>query len=306
MGAALFSNATESAVDLLKQADIAMSQNKAEQGTGICFFDPQMQIAICARAQLETDLQIALAQSQFLLYYQPQFTLEGVMVGAEALLRWQHPLHGMVPPGDFIPAAEESDLIIDIGDWVLRTACERLAVWQKDPRLSHLLLAVNVSVRQFGQPEFVQKVIDIVQETGIRPHLLKLELTESMVLSNVEDTIAKMHLLRTKGVRFSVDDFGTGYSSLAYLTQLPLNQLKIDQSFVRNLGVRSSDDVIVQTIIGMARNLDLEVIAEGVETEAQKSFLAGQGCDLYQGYLTGRPMPVEALVVLPHPSLPWA
>lgn len=307
MGAALFQNAAESATDLLKQADIAMSQNKSQlgQGNGICFFDPEMEMAICARAQLETDLQIALNQGQFLLYYQPQFTQAGTIIGAEALLRWEHPMRGMVPPGHFIPAAEESDLIVAIGDWVLRTACQQLADWQDDPRLSHLLLAVNVSSRQFSQPDFVQKVIDLVQHMGIRPHLLKLELTESMVLNNIEDTIAKMQMLRTKGVRFSVDDFGTGYSSLAYLTQLPLNQLKIDQSFIRNLGHRPSDDVIVQTIIGMARNLELEVIAEGVETEGQKSFLARHGCDLYQGYLMGRPMPVEALESLHQPNLSW-
>lgn len=307
MGAALFSNTTELAADLLKQADIAMSQNKlkldqGDQGSGICFFDPEMETAICARAQLETDLQLALTKNEFLLYYQPQFTKKGKIIGAEALLRWKHPLRGMVPPGNFIPAAEESDLIVTIGDWVMHTACQQLADWKNDPELSHLLLAVNVSSRQFSQPDFVDKVIGLIQKMEIRPHLLKLELTESMVLNNVNETIDKMHQLRTKGVRFSVDDFGTGYSSLAYLTQLPLNQLKIDQSFVRNLGVRPSDDVIVQTIIGMARNLELEVIAEGVETEAQKSFLAQYGCDLYQGYLMGRPMPVESLMALLYPK----
>lgn len=306
MGAVLFDSTTESATDLLKQADIAMSQNKLkiDQGNGnsVCFFDPEMETAICARAQLETDLQLALTKNEFLLYYQPQFTKKGKIIGAEALLRWKHPLRGMVPPGNFIPAAEESDLIVTIGDWVMHTACQQLADWKNDPELSHLLLAVNVSSRQFSQPDFVDKVIGLIQKMEIRPHLLKLELTESMVLNNVNETIDKMHQLRTKGVRFSVDDFGTGYSSLAYLTQLPLNQLKIDQSFVRNLGVRPSDDVIVQTIIGMARNLELEVIAEGVETEAQKSFLAQYGCDLYQGYLMGRPMPVESLMALLYPK----
>lgn len=192
--------------------------------------------------------------------------------------------------------AEESELIVPIGMWVLRTACEQLAEWQRDPRLRNVHVSVNVSARQFRHPDFVAGVVEVIQETGIRPHLLELELTESLVLDNVEDSVAKMHLLRTKGVRFSVDDFGTGYSSLAYLTRLPLHQLKIDQSFVRNLGVRPTDDVIVQTIIGMARNLELQVIAEGVETAEQKDFLALHGCDLYQGYLFARPLPVEELV----------
>ena len=295
IGATLFGGSLQTATELLKQADIAMYQVKARRGNGLCFFDPRMQVAINDRAQLEADLREALAQGQFALHYQPQFTPEGCIVGAEVLLRWQHPERGMVSPAQFIAVAEESDLILHIGQWVLRTACQQLALWQQDPRSSHLQLSVNVSARQFRQPEFVRQVTDILQETGVRSHLLTLELTESLVLDNVDDAIEKMHQLRTKGVRFSVDDFGTGYSSLAYLTRLPLHQLKIDQSFVRNLGARATDDVIVQTIIGMARNLELEVIAEGVETQEQKDFLVRHGCDLYQGYLLGRPMPVDAL-----------
>jgi len=295
IGATLFGGSLQTATELLKQADIAMYQVKARRGNGLCFFDPRMQVAINDRAQLEADLREALAQGQFALHYQPQFTPEGCIVGAEVLLRWQHPERGMVSPAQFIAVAEESDLILHIGQWVLRTACQQLALWQQDPRSSHLQLSVNVSARQFRQPEFVRQVTEIIQETGVRSHLLTLELTESLVLDNADDAIEKMHQLRTKGVRFSVDDFGTGYSSLAYLTRLPLHQLKIDQSFVRNLGARATDDVIVQTIIGMARNLELEVIAEGVETQEQKDFLVRHGCDLYQGYLLGRPMPVEAL-----------
>ena len=237
-------------------------------------------------------LRQALITQQLVLHYQPQATLQGDVIGAECLLRWQHPQRGMVPPGQFIAVAEESDLILHIGQWVLHSACTQLARWQEQPQWAHLQLSVNVSARQFRQSDFVHQVIETLQVTGARAHLLTLELTESLVLDNVEDAIDKMHQLRTKGVRFSVDDFGTGYSSLAYLTRLPLHQLKIDQSFVRNLGSRPSDDVIVQTIIGMGRNLDLEVIAEGVETEAQKAILAGHGCDLYQGYLLARPMPV--------------
>lgn len=298
IGATVFGGTLQMATELLKQADIAMYQVKARRGNGLCFFDPRMQVAINDRAQLEADLHEALQQSQFALHFQPQFTLEGCVVGAEVLLRWQHPQRGMVPPVQFIAVAEESDLILHIGLWVLRTACAQMAVWQDEPQCSHLQLSVNVSARQFRHPDFVRQVTDVLLETGAKAHLLTLELTESLVLDNVDDAIEKMHQLRTKGVRFSVDDFGTGYSSLAYLTRLPLHQLKIDQSFVRNLGTRETDDVIVQTIIGMGRNLDLEVIAEGVETQAQKDFLARHGCDLYQGYLLGRPMPLDAFDAL--------
>ena len=292
IGATLFGASAQSAIELLRQADIAMYQVKARRGNALCFFDPKMQTAINDRAQLEADLRQALITQQLVLHFQPQASLQGEVVGAECLLRWQHPQRGMVPPGQFIAVAEESDLILHIGQWVLHSACTQLARWQEQPQWAHLQLSVNVSARQFRQSDFVHQVIETLQVTGARAHLLTLELTESLVLDNVEDAIDKMHQLRTKGVRFSVDDFGTGYSSLAYLTRLPLHQLKIDQSFVRNLGSRPSDDVIVQTIIGMGRNLDLEVIAEGVETEAQKAILAGHGCDLYQGYLLARPMPV--------------
>jgi len=296
VGAALFSDGSQSAVELLKRADIAMYQVKAQRGNALCFFDPQMQVEINQRARLETDLQTALVEGQFELHYQPQFTLAGQMVGVEALLRWSHPQRGMVPPGEFIAAAEDSGLIVPLGQWVLRQACMQLAAWQQVPHCASLQLAVNVSARQFRQPDFAQQVIAQIQQAGAPAHRLKLELTESLVLEDVQDSIAKMHQLRTKGVRFSMDDFGTGHSSLAYLTRLPLHQLKIDQSFVRHIGQQHTDDVIVQTIIGMARTLELEVIAEGVETPAQRDFLADHGCTLYQGYLYGRPMPVQELV----------
>ena len=298
IGATLMGGTLQSSVDLLKEADIAMYQVKSQGRNALCFFDPQMQIVISMRAQLETDLQMALTARQFVLHYQPQFHLDGRMVGAEALIRWQHPERGLVAPGEFIGVAEESGLIVPMGHWVLRTACEQLAAWQGDERYRHLQVSVNVSARQFRQRDFVARVVEVLRETGARPHLLKLELTESLVLDNVDDTIAKIGMLKTKGVRFSVDDFGTGYSSLAYLTRLPLDQLKIDQSFVRNLGVRHTDDVIVQTILGMASNLELDVIAEGVETEAQKEFLARHGCVYFQGYLLGRPTPVANLEAL--------
>ncbi|MFN7155176.1 MAG: EAL domain-containing protein [Acidovorax sp.] len=304
IGATLMGGTLEPTADVLKQADIAMYQVKSQGRNALCFFDPQMQIAISARAQLESDLQIALTGRQFVLHYQPQFHLDGRIVGAEALIRWNHPERGLIAPGAFISVAEDSELIVPIGHWVLRTAAEQLAAWQNDARFNHVQLSVNVSARQFRQRDFVARVVEVLRETGARPHLLKLELTESLVLDNVDDTIAKMGMLKTKGVRFSVDDFGTGYSSLAYLTRLPLDQLKIDQSFVHNLGVRHTDDVIVQTIIGMARNLELDVIAEGVETQAQKDFLAEYGCLLFQGYLMGRPTPVAALEALLDSSVP--
>lgn len=306
VGATLMGGSIQSSVDLLKQADIAMYQVKSQGRNALCFFDPEMQIAISLRAQLEGDLQMALTERQFVLHYQPQFHLDGRIVGAEALIRWQHPERGLVAPGTFIGVAEESELIVPMGHWVLRTACEQLAAWQGDVRYQHMQLSVNVSARQFRQRDFVARVVEVLRETGIRPHLLKLELTESLVLDNVDDTIAKIGMLKTKGVRFSVDDFGTGYSSLAYLTRLPLDQLKIDQSFVRNLGMRHTDDVIVQTILGMARNLELDVIAEGVETEAQKDFLAQHGCVFFQGFLLGRPTPVAELEALVEASAPTA
>ncbi len=295
LGATLFAAEEHNAGELLKQADIAMYQVKAQRGNALCFFDPHMQAAISDRAQLEVDLRAALVRDEFELYYQPQFAAHGGVVGAEALLRWRHPLRGLLAPGAFIVAAEESELIVPMGEWVLRTACQQLAAWQGDAQLRVLQLSVNVSARQFRQSDFVQTVTNIVQACGIAPHLLKLELTESLMLDKVDECIAKMGQLKETGIRFSLDDFGTGYSSLAYLTRLPLDQLKIDQSFVHNLGVRHSDGLIVQTIVGMARSLGLEVMAEGVETESQKELLAQYGCTLYQGYLFARPAPVAQL-----------
>ena len=298
IGATLFLGAQQAPVELLKQADIAMYEVKDSGRNALCFFDPQMQAAISARSHLEQDLRAALAQKQFALYYQPQIDRHGCVVGAEVLIRWQHPVRGMVPPLEFITLAEESNLILSIGHWVLSTACQQLAVWQKRDATRALHLSVNVSARQFRQVDFVAQVAEVILETGINAQLLKLELTESVVLDNVDDTIAKMAELKATGVRFSMDDFGTGFSSLAYLTRLPMNQLKIDQSFVRNIGIQHSDGVIVQTIIGMARNLALEVIAEGVETSAQHKFLAQHGCYLYQGYLFGRPTPLTEFEAL--------
>jgi diguanylate cyclase (GGDEF)-like protein len=298
VGAALYGQDQQSPLTLLKQADIAMYQVKSQGRNGLCFFDPQMQAAINTRTQIERDLRAALQCGEFELYYQPQLAWAGEVVGAEALIRWRHPVRGLVSPAEFIPVAEECELIVPLGQWVLRTACRQLAAWQNDPQRSELRLSVNVSARQFRQRDFVAQVVSVLRETAIASDRLKLELTESLVLDNVEDSIAKMSELKAVGVGFSVDDFGTGHSSLAYLTRLPLAQLKIDQSFVRNIGIRESDGMMVQAIIGMARNLGLEVIAEGVETTAQQEFLALHGCNLYQGYLFGRPTPLAEFEAL--------
>ncbi|OIN94224.1 MAG: diguanylate cyclase [Comamonadaceae bacterium CG1_02_60_18] len=293
MGAVVFGGSPmPSSADLLKQADIAMYQSKSLGRNKLCFFDPQMQANITAHSQLEADLQAAIAHQQFVLYYQAQVSRSGAVIGAEVLIRWQHPQRGMVPPVEFIPVAEESDLINQIGLWVLRTACAQLKRWQQSAQTTHLQLAVNVSARQFRQKDFIDVVRGVLEETGVAPANLKLELTESLVLMDVHETIATMNAIRQLGVRFSIDDFGTGQSSLSYLTQLPLDQLKIDQSFVRNIGIKPGDDMIVQTIIGMAQHLSLEVIAEGVETQSQQDFLAANGCTLYQGYLFGKPCPL--------------
>jgi EAL domain-containing protein (putative c-di-GMP-specific phosphodiesterase class I) len=257
------------------------------------FFDPQMQATVLARARLDEDLHAALAEEQFVLHFQTQMTQTGESVGAEVLIRWQHPLRGLVSPLEFIPLAEETGLIVPIGLWVLRTACAQLKTWEAMPQCAALELSVNVSARQFRQPDFVSQVIAVLQQTGARPDRLKLELTESVVLEDVTETIGKMHELKALGVSFALDDFGTGQSSLSYLTRLPLDQLKIDQSFVHNIGIQATDALMVQTIIGMAHNLGMQVIAEGVETPQQRAFLALHGCALCQGYLLGRPVPLE-------------
>jgi diguanylate cyclase (GGDEF)-like protein/PAS domain S-box-containing protein len=293
MGITLFINYRQELDELLKQADTAMYEAKKSGRNTLRFFDPAMQEELEVRAQLEGGLREALRKQQFRLYYQMQVDHGGRIIGAEVLLRWIHPERGLVSPLQFIPLAEETGLIIPIGQWVLEQACLQLKTWEADPHTRELQLAVNVSERQFRQQDFVEQVQGILDRTGIDPSRLKLELTESIVLDDVADTIAKMQALRQLGVSFSMDDFGTGYSSLAYLTQLPLNQLKIDKSFVQHIGSKASDATIIQTIIGMAENLGMEVIAEGVETEEQRDFLEANGCMLYQGYLFGKPVPRE-------------
>ncbi len=293
IGATFFGLGQQTPTDLLRQADIAMYQAKHSGRNALCFFDPEMLAAITARSDMEKDLKRALAGDQFRLFYQVQMTHGGISVGAEALIRWQHPQLGLVSPAAFIGLAEETGLIVPIGKWVLQTACAQLKSWESRPKLMSLQLSVNVSARQFRQADFVDDVRKALALSGADPTRLELELTESLVLDNVTDTIQKMKELKSLGVRLSMDDFGTGYSSLAYLTQLPLDQLKIDQSFVRNIGIQSTDSVIIQTIIGMAHNLGLEVIAEGVETKGQQDFLLQHGCPLCQGYLFSKPLPLS-------------
>ncbi|MDD2721672.1 MAG: EAL domain-containing protein [Gallionella sp.] len=274
----------------LRQANIAMTHAKTSGRNTLRFFDPEMQLKLEARATLEVDLRRAIAGKQFQLFYQAQSNTERQPLGAEVLLRWLHPTHGLISPAQFIPFAEESELMQPLGQWLLETACAQLKSWETDELTASLQLAVNVSARQFHQPDFVEQVLNTLAKTGAPPSRIKLELTESMVLENIQDAVSKMLALKKIGVQFSIDDFGTAYSSLSYLTQLPLDQLKIDQSFVRNIGISNSDDIVVQTIINMANNLGMQVIAEGVETEVQFQFLKESGCNTFQGYLFSKPL----------------
>jgi diguanylate cyclase (GGDEF)-like protein/PAS domain S-box-containing protein len=293
IGISLFRGHHENADDVLTQADVAMYQAKVSGRNSIRFFDPQMQRALEIRADLEADLRHALERGQFQLHYQLQVDNLRRPLGAEVLLRWNHPKRGFVSPKEFIPLAEETGLIVPIGLFVLEQACKQLQGWQNDSITRGMVLSVNVSAKQLRQPDFVFQVQRVLQESGAKPSLLKLELTESTVLDNVEYTINKMRELRLLGLSFSLDDFGTGYSSLQYLKQLPLDQIKIDQSFVRDIVSDINDAAIVQTIIAMTTALGLGVIAEGVETIEQYQFLDQHGCHSFQGYLFGKPLPIE-------------
>lgn len=300
MGITLFCGEQTSVNELMQQADLAMYQSKAAGRNTWRFFSPEMQERVLAHAALAQDIRAGLQRGEFMLHYQLQMSAAEEMIGAEALLRWRHPERGGVSPAEFIPVAEDTGLILPLGQWVLEAACQELARWGQDSRSSHLTLAVNISVMQFRQPNFVEQVEAALKKHGADPARLKLEITESLLLDDdeMEDTINKMNRLQAQGVSFSLDDFGTGYSSLAYLKKLPLDQLKIDQSFVRDLLTDPHDCDIARTIISLAQSMKLSVIAEGVELQEQKERLAGFGCMAYQGYLFGRPMPVEELLPL--------
>ena len=298
IGATLFNDNLYTIEELMKQADIAMYQSKNSGRNTMSFFDPQMQDAVNSRASFEAALRKALENHQFQLHYQIQ--VDGIQedgshrpFGAEALIRWIHPERGLISPAEFIPVAEETGVILSIGQWVLETACSQIKAWQQHKQTQELTLAVNISPKQFRQSDFVEQIQSVIQRHAIDPMRLKLEMTESLLLEEIETTIISMNALNKIGVQFSLDDFGTGYSSLQYLKRLPLHQLKIDQSFVRDIAHDNNDRAIVRTIIAMAESLGMSVIAEGVETEEQLRLLLNKGCTHYQGYLFGRPMPIE-------------
>ncbi|MDD4977789.1 MAG: EAL domain-containing protein [Gallionella sp.] len=306
IGVAMFLESGETQEQLLKWADMAMYRAKDAGRNAIRFYDPDMQAAIEAHAAMEADLHTALEEQQFRLFYQVQVNAKGRAQGAEVLLRWQHPQRGLIPPLKFIPLAEETGLIVPIGAWVLDTACAQIKRWQNDRQFANLALSVNVSPRQFRQADFVAQVRAAVERNAIKPTSLKLELTESLVLDDVEDTISKMNELRDFGVSFSMDDFGTGYSSLSYLKRLPLDQIKIDQSFVRDITTDNADRVMVMIIVDLGMNFEVDVIAEGVETEEQFQVLHRYGCASFQGYLFGRPVPLdefETMLLQSYPNI---
>ena len=292
MGVTLLHGRDERMEDVLKRADLAMYQSKSAGRNTVRFFDPHMQEVVLARAALERDLRQALDEHAFVLHYQPVVHASGRTLGHEALLRWNHLERGWVSPADFIPVAEQTGLILPLGDWVLHTACTQLARWSGQPEQDNWVLAVNLSARQLRQADFVPSLLQTLEITGARADRLKLELTESLLLHDTEDTIVKMEQLSRLGIQFALDDFGTGYSSLSYLKRLPLTQLKIDKSFVSDLLTDHNDAAIARTILQLARSLDLDVVAEGVETEGQRDCLLNMGCKAFQGYLFGRPGPL--------------
>jgi diguanylate cyclase (GGDEF)-like protein len=293
VGITLFQGDSTSVDDLLKQADLAMYRSK-QSGRDTCrFFDPRMEATLHERIELEASLRQAIEEKHFQLYYQPQIDAANRIVGVEALLRWNHPQRGLVLPGSFISMAEESGLILPLGQWVLESGCHQLALWAARPETAHLKLSINVSARQFERADFVERVLAIVEKSGADPHRLEFELTESILVNDAEEIIGKIQSLKRIGIKFCLDDFGTGYSSLTYLKNLPIDALKIDQSFVRDLPTNPNDFAIAKTIIALAASLRLGIVAEGVETVEQRDFLASADCGTCQGYLFCRPMSVD-------------
>lgn len=296
IGIALFTSNEENGHTLLKHAELAMYQAKKMGRGALRFFDPAMQELVSTRVALEADLRAALKNNEFVLYYQRQVDQNNRVVGYEALIRWHHPTRGIVSPGQFILAAEHCGLVLPLGRWVLETACNQLTAWSRDPQKSHLTISVNVSATQFHEADYVEQVLSILKKTGAPGYRLKLELTESVLISEIDNIVTKMTALKGHGIGFSLDDFGTGFSSLSYLQRLPLDQLKIDQSFISDIVTSSSDAAIAQTIVTLGQSLGLSVIAEGVETDAQRARLFELGCTLYQGYFFGKPVPIEQCV----------
>ena len=295
IGIAVFCGQVDGVDELLKRADLAMYQAKSAGRNTLRFFDPEMQAAVTQRAALEVDLRHGLERGELVLHFQTVVSHQGRVTGVEALVRWHHPQRGLVPPNEFIPVAEQTGLILPIGQWVLKTACAQLVDWAQDPLTQYLTLSVNISAREFHEPDFVAETMRLIKQSGATANLLKLELTESLLIGDIQDTRKKMGQLREMGVRFALDDFGTGYSSLSYLRQLPLDELKIDQSFVRDVLTDPNDAAIAKTIIALAHSLGLSVVAEGVETVGQREFLARHGCESFQGYLFGQPLPVAEI-----------
>lgn len=293
LGVAMFSDHQISVENLLKHADLALYKAKDSGRNTLRFYDPVMQASLDHRVAMEADLRQAVEGKQLVLFYQPQLDINKCIIGAEVLLRWMHPSLGMVSPLDFIPLAESTGLILPIGKWVLESAAAQLVAWSKNPVTSKLRLSANVSLQQFKQPNFVSELNQVLTNSGANPNLFKVEFTESLMVTDTAETIEKMNAICMSGITFSIDDFGTGFSSLSYLTQLPIDQLKIDKSFVANLPHNSRDSAVAQTIINMARSLAMQVIAEGVETQAQFECLVEQGCDEFQGYLFAAPLPLE-------------
>ena len=292
IGVTSLSGPHDSVSEVLKQADLAMYQAKTTGRNTVCFFDPEMQAAVNAHAAVSSEMHAGLRRQEFVLHYQPQVDRHGNVTGVEALLRWQHPRDGLVMPAEFIPMAEETGLILPLGHWALATVCEQLAAWAKWPPAAGLSIAVNVSVRQFRHPDFVDQVMAEIRRTGIKPERLKLELTETLLADGMDVTLARMGTLKALGVTLALDDFGMGYSALSSLKRLPLDQLKIDKSFVAEILTDRADAAISRAIVTLAHSLNLMVVAEGVETQDQHDFLIAEGCDQFQGFLFSAPLPV--------------